>query len=234
MDFMRIEGENNFLVFLPKDVRQKEHDSWYRGIGADTHEYALEADNFDWTESKISYTSDNPKLELFQKLKLYLARVLDHRYDLSSSENSSLQELAKLQGSHVSILPELSVIRLKKTISPDKVYTLLLNRAHSNVGVLYLETLRLLPQEDTLTLVPGFLGAYPNAFFVVHDQALPSFVQEIGSLSSEDDYAKLMDHFGIRRTNPDFWAHSDWFQDSCRKLSGGNYGVLDYSRLENR
>jgi hypothetical protein len=91
-----------------------------------------------------------------------------------------------------------------------------------------------LPSEDTLTVLPGFIGAYPNVFFVVDEQKVSSFVDALSRLGTEADYAAVLDDYGIRRTNRDFWSHSDAFHAGFKKLSPLRYGVLDYGRFENR
>ena len=84
------------------------------------------------------------------------------------------------------------------------------------------------------TSVPGFIGAYPNAFYVVEESGIANFVNIVSSLQSEEDYAALLDVYGIRRTNPDFWRYSDAFQLAYWKKSPLESGLLDYNRLENR
>ncbi len=39
MDFMRMEGESNFLLFLPKAARQPTRDHWYRGASVQVKSY---------------------------------------------------------------------------------------------------------------------------------------------------------------------------------------------------
>jgi hypothetical protein len=40
--------------------------------------------------------------------------------------------------------------------------------------------------------------------------------------------------YGIRRTNANFWTHSDKVHAAFRKADPVSFGMLDYSRLENR
>jgi len=82
--------------------------------------------------------------------------------------------------------------------------------------------------------VPGLIGAYPNAFFRLEQSELPEFVQAVSSLKSEDDYRRLSDRFGVRRTDPNFWRFSDLLQAAEAGMSQADRGLLDYNRLENR
>jgi hypothetical protein len=78
------------------------------------------------------------------------------------------------------------------------------------------------------------LGTYPNAFFVVDEKEVSSFVRMIASLQSEEDYAVLLDNYGVRRTNTEFWAQSDVLHDAYRAAAPVDSGVFDFNRFENR
>lgn len=43
-----------------------------------------------------------------------------------------------------------------------------------------------------------------------------------------------MDHFGVRRTSPDFWTLSDDVNRDYARRAPIEAGWLDYNRLENR
>jgi Fatty acid cis/trans isomerase (CTI) len=83
-------------------------------------------------------------------------------------------------------------------------------------------------------LVPGFIGAYPNAIYQVARADLPAFAQAIRALASEDDYRRFADRFAVRRTDPAFWATSDAMTDAYARLAPREAGLFDYNRLENR
>ena len=93
---------------------------------------------------------------------------------------------------------------------------------------------RALPEEDTLTVVPGFLGSYPNALFRMQRADLPRFVDAVTGLVDEAGVSALMDRYGMRRSDPGFWAHSDLIFGQVELLDYPDRGVLDYSRIENR
>jgi hypothetical protein len=99
---------------------------------------------------------------------------------------------------------------------------------------LFREAAALQPDENTLTIVPGFVGAYPNAIMRVTPTHLPALVAGIAGLASEADYAALADRFVIRRTSPDFWAASDAMLDAYAQSAPLEAGLLDYGRLDNR
>jgi hypothetical protein len=77
------------------------------------------------------------------------------------------------------------------------------------------------------------VGAYPNALFVVQVSALPDFVAAVSRLSDAGDLMRLMDRFGVRRTDPRFWGLSDALHAEFQRRSPDDAAVLDYSRLKN-
>ena len=159
-------------------------------------------------------------------------------FDLSSVKDSALrnelQTLAAMRGRSLSLMPEAGVLRLDDPAGPSRYFTLLRNTGHSNVTHLADEKKELLPDENTLTVVPGFIGAYPNALYVLPHAALSEFTAAVRGLSSEADYRALADRFAIRRTHPQFWTYSDALQDAYVRLAPAEAGLFDYNRIENR
>jgi len=90
------------------------------------------------------------------------------------------------------------------------------------------------PTKDTLTIVNGVAGAYPNVFLQVDESGIPELVAKIEGLRTEADYSALLDRFGIRRTDERFWAVSDRVLADYQNSEVISHGVLDYSRYENR
>ena len=146
---------------------------------------------------------------------------------------AELDELNHLVGTPATILPEVSFIRIQ-SVDGDQYATLIHNSAQLNITSRFGDRKERAPEEDTLSVVPGFIGSYPNVFFLVQDSEAAAFVDAITALRSEDDYARLLDVYGIRRTHPEFWTVSDTFNSAYRQAYLLESGVLDYNRLENR
>lgn len=239
MDFLRMEGEFNFLTLLPKNVRIPERDYWYRGADDRVKAYVYgDRISFD-VDSGIAYQSDDPMPELFDLLRRRLGPALDESRDPAFGEDAfvadQLGRLAATQGKSLNWLPESGFLTI--TGMPggaDAQFTLIRNTGHSNVSHMIGEHQEILPGEDTLTVVNGFLGAYPNAFYRVHRSQLPELVTAINSFQNQEDYAAFMDRFGVRRSDPQFWAHSDNLFAAFQSLSPVAASRFDYNRLENR
>jgi len=237
-DFLRMEGEMNFLALLPRDVRQSVRNRWYRGAPKQI-ELLQNADAYYGLETGIRFNTDDPLAEFYGMLKAYMAPLASPRYGLATSGLSGmplreLDRLSRVRGRAVAHLPELALLTVRDAAGRDFQFTLIGNIAHSNVAELFNEDKRLLPDEDDLLVVNGFVGAYPNAFFLVGAAELPDFVDAVRRLGSEADTRELLTRYGIRRTDARFWAHSDALHLAYRRSMPKEAGLFDYNRLENR
>lgn len=236
MDYLRMDGETNFLNFLPPKARLATRNHWYRQAPTETLEY-LSNPAFDASiGSYIEFESDDPKTELMGMMRERVANLLPTNRDIENIKSDrtklALRRLSTMQGEATTLLPELTVIRIAG--SPDEYITLLRNNAHVNMTSIFNESKRLLPDENTVTVVNGVVGSYPNAFMDVPADKIEIFVAGVLQLSSQEGYHDLRDKFGIRRTHPEFWKFSDALHAKMRERDPINYGLLDYNRLENR
>ena len=237
MDFLRMEGEYNFLILLPKETITREIDNWYQGQESQVRDYVKAIQSWSTGASGITYTSDNPKRELFEQLFDYFQPAVAGPDLLNwSADNtpSPLQQLARVRGESLQWLSEVSLLRIGNGDSNDALYSMVVNRAHSNVAHFLFEQYRMLPEQQTLTLTEGVLGDYPNTFFQLKPTELTEFANRIAALESEQDYRALLDRFGVRRSAGGFWDFSDWVMARHALLEPVDAGLLDYNRLENR
>jgi hypothetical protein len=167
-----------------------------------------------------------------------LARVLSTRFDLARVSDAGLrqqlQRLAAVSGASLSWLPEATLLRIDDAPREPRYFSLLRDTGHTNVANLIESQDVLLPGENTLTVVPGFIGAYPNALLRATPAELPALTAAIAGLASEADYRAFADRFVVRRTSPAFWAASDELAAAYRRWSPLEAGLFDYNRLENR
>jgi len=201
-------------------------------------------------ETGVHYQTTDYKKEFFDQLKVRLGKAAGDKDILNQCEQEAcrrigasalqqdievqMQTLARLKGHDLDILPEMALIRVRTAQEQDDlVYTLLLNKALKNVAIIFAEDLRRERNLDTLTVVPGFLGSYPNFFFDVQQADLPEFISAIKQSRSSEDIEEFYSRFGIRRTNPEIWEHVDWFNAQHKKYRGIRAGLLDLNRYQN-
>jgi hypothetical protein len=231
MDFLRMEGEQNFLFFMPGDERVALRDFWYRDAGDHVKQYVLsDTVAFD-RDSDIVYRTDDPKRELLLQLRESLHGARAQRYAV---DEPAFARLAGLDGRPFSLMPEVAFVEVFGARGEERVYTLLHNSGYSNNAQLFREEQRRIPEEDYLTVVTGFVGSYPNVFFQVPEQNLEHFVTSITELENEDDYSALVDRYGTRRNATWFWRLSDKFHARYRRHHPVEAGLFDLNRYENR
>jgi hypothetical protein len=228
----------NFFVFLPLAARQAVHDRWYRGADRKSIAELWDTRAYYPLETGIRFATADPLAELYGMMKKHAAPVARPRYTLAASGLTGaplreLNRLAALRGRALSHLPEAAVLTVRDG-GRDRHFSLIANRAHSNVAELFDENERRLPDEDSLLVTNGFIGAYPNAFFVVEIDKLSAFVDAVARLGSEADYSALMGTYGIRRTDQRFWPHSDALHLAWRQSVPREAGLFDYNRFDNR
>jgi hypothetical protein len=236
MDFLRLEGEADFLALLPPARRKELTDFWYRGVtGKSKGTIESELEGFPGAPA-IAYRTGEPERELFALIETRVAHVAPHGFDLDRVEDgtdrASLERLSRVKGRAASLLPEMSFVTVTTLDGARAQFTILRDSGHTNVAHLFHEDARRAPAEDELTVVSGFLGAYPNALFEVTLRDLPAFADAIAALDDEQAYAALRRRFGVLRSSDRFWAYSDQITADHGKRDGITAGLFDYNRLE--
>jgi len=236
MDFLRMEGEADFLLFLPPDARKTLVDEWYRGVtGTTKDEVTRQLTGFDGAPN-IQYAGDDPKEVLFRMLEQRLGGVRSKTYDVDRIDDAplraELERVGAVKGVAASLMPEVSFVTIDEADGRKTHVTILRDSAHTNVMTLFHEAERRVKSEDSLVVVPGFLGAYPNALFDVPRKSVGDFALAISKLDTPDAYRALRTQFGVLRASDRFWRHSDQIQENHRKLAPVESGLFDYNRLE--
>ncbi|HKU37065.1 MAG TPA: fatty acid cis/trans isomerase, partial [Polyangiales bacterium] len=231
MDFLRMEGESNFLLLVPNARRKQLADAWYQRTSVEVKQQVYEELASFSGEPRIAYTSTTPERELYAKLEERLARVRSQRYALGGDFPSvQLKALDGLRGKRASFMPELAFLAVVEPNGSAAYYTIARETALSNVTQLFDEEDRRMPDADALSVVPGFLGAYPNQLFRVARAELPAFVEAVQKLD-EQSYRGLRERFGVSRKSEGFWPFSDAMYDAYRRGSPLEAGAFDYNRL---
>lgn len=231
MDFLRMEGEQNFLFFLPPKERILLRDFWYREAEEEARQYVMTDTVAVDRTSDVPFKTANPKQEFLDMLQQRLTGAAAERYQ---PVDPRFDRLLTLQGPPFSLMPEVAFLQVISNDGADRVYTILHNDGYSNNAQVFREERRRIPEEDYLTVVNGFIGSYPNAFFRVPQSELEDFVSMIESMRSEEDYATLVSVYGIRRNQAAFWPLSDKLSTYYKEAHPREAGLFDLNRYENR
>ncbi|MGA3339093.1 MAG: fatty acid cis/trans isomerase [Methylocella sp.] len=186
MDLIRMEAEELFLDFLPPSQRASLRKSWYLG-GPLTNlklRYVFPLVDSTAPTGVIYHDEANAKAELVEQvlnehLPLQVRgfpdalnwKILPLPLDAGvapklTGPEQALREIASIKAVSTTpvarFLPDLGVVLVRGEDGHTRLYSLVHNREHANVSWMLSETERFAPQEDSLTVRAGVLGAYPN------------------------------------------------------------------------
>ncbi len=253
MDFLRMEGEDHFLVFLPADIRKEIRDAWYLGHRSGIIERLFSAPQ-DWltVESVRGYRTDNPHQELYGLIGARVADVAERALAMNrcgvgdcgeavsnrSTERAdrAMDRIADLNGARLHAFPDVAFVRVRMDGPMDDLaYTLVRDKAYKNVTSFLAdqsERDRADIERDRMTVVRWLEGSYPNYFFSIAESDVEAFVEACAAIQDEQDFQQFVERYGVGRTDPAFWELADWFQDSYRSSHPVSWGLLDLSRYQ--
>ena len=256
MDFLRMEAEINFLTFLPAEQRLPLFRLWYRGTNKAEKLEELLAKQTDGGPRvpNLPYRTGDSRREFFVFAHRHLGNAqpfvdrinlcrefpddcskLKLKQETATIENA-LRPISDIGGGTTEAFPNVTFVRVivDDTLENDRVYTFVHNRSYLNVTALVPKEKSRMKNEDSIDVLNGFVGAYPNFFLVVRLEDLKNFVNEYLDIDSYEAYDALIEKYGIRRSNPRFWQYADWFLDKNRHDNPVYAGVFDLDRYQNR
>jgi hypothetical protein len=231
MDFLRMEGEQNFLFFMPRDKRVELRDFWYRKASDHVKRYVLgDAIAYD-RDSDMTFQTDDPKKEFLTQLRNQLPGADAARYQV---QDPAFMALQNLNGKPFALMPQVAFLEVFGATGEERYYTLVHNAGYLNNAQMFNEEQRRIPEEDYITVARGFIGSYPNVFFQLHEKDLQGFIDAIIAMRTERDYATLLGRYGVRRNATWFWRLSDKMHSAHRRYAPVEAGLFDLNRYENR
>ncbi len=255
MDFLRSEGEDFFLAYLPVDQRHAIRDEWYQGIRQRKKDDEGEAGQV-WLNKEFvtGYQTDNAQLELYQHLEEYLGKLAgDGDYiNRCTTDNckpkvkqdilrvdKAMQKAAKMDGLIVQVLPNVAFVRVRMGGKPeeDLAYSMINNKSYKNVTSMFASEKQIEArdyEEDTQTVVRWLEGSYPEFFYVVELDDIERFVDDYNAVENREHYEEFVARYGLRRTSEDFWKHADWFNQQYAREQPRLSGIFDLNRYQNR
>jgi hypothetical protein len=250
MDHLRMQSENLFLAFLPADRREEIRASWYVGATRQVDYFLTDRIRSAGHGTRIRYDTRDVKAELLERILERNAAVAGppdglnrcgappcDRADAALVElraERALQRLTGVRGAWVATLPELSLLRVRDGEGAGAaLYALVRNSAHTNVASLFEEDKRREPEKDTLSVVRGPLGSYPNFSFDVDVSDIDAFTRSLLAVQNASELEALVARWGVRRTSPRFWPTFDWIHEYARRRNPTEAGLFDLDRYTN-
>ena len=269
MDDMRIEGENNFLTYIPLDKRFDLHSMWHKKDELFSEFYffwerklsaALGTSYGGNVVTKIKYKSNQYVEEFLDQLysknfsplvlaeqdpinnhSLQRTNLIDAEFFDCSKEScvdASFSKISNRYGEFIQTFPEerldLMFIRIRMKDGKHLTYSLVKNKARLNVDTLFNEDGTRNPNQDTFNVFKGFVGSYPNLYFDIAVGDIKDFFNTLINIKLGDNsFYELVDKYGVRRLDKNFWEISDWFNDEYYRLEPSKAGLFDLNRYAN-
>lgn len=251
MDYLRIEGELNFLQFFPEKYRYKTLKSWYIGEEIENVRFHHVSSRL---KTAIKYQSNDPKRELMERLVNHhflpsthsvfdqnnyyrlnqippaMPKVLSSKKEIVQAFRSLTKKGTALKRVINEFKADVLLVRIRNVEGKDMVVSIVINRWHDNVNALFDERNRLNPEKDTIDFFIGYIGSYPNYFLDVKRSDIGDFFDLMEHYDgSESDKLKIS-KYGINRSNPKFWETYEWFQNDFNKAEPIKAGLYDLNR----
>ncbi|MEN5150298.1 fatty acid cis/trans isomerase [Pseudomonas orientalis] len=250
-DLIRNGAEQNFLRLMPADTREDFLDDWYQNSGKLKLWLDYEAIDDD-KPSGLHLSEKDPKRDFANQLLTRYGSLnaspdpinrctgaFCSRAGIDPALQDAEQALSRLTSRPaaglkvIDQLPEATMLRIETTSGKRVVYSLLRNRAHSNVAFLLGEAYRYQPGLDTVTIYPGVLSSYPNFMFNIPARQVPEFVTAMENARDAKRFEQIVDRWGIRRSHPQFWQYFHDVSQYIHETTPVEEGVLDMNRYEN-
>ncbi|MCF5570242.1 peptidylprolyl isomerase, partial [Pseudomonas sp. PA-3-11C] len=250
-DLIRNGAEQNFLRLMPADTREDFMDDWYQNSGKLKLWLDYEAIDDD-KASGLHLSEKDPKRDFANQLLTRYGHLnaspdpinrcngaFCSRDGIDPALQDAEQALSRLTSRPaaglkvIEQLPEATMLRIETASGKREVYSLLRNRAHSNVAFLLGEAYRYQPRLDTVTIYPGVLSSYPNFMFNIPARQVPEFVAQMEQAKDAKSFEKIVDRWGVRRSHPLFWQYFHDLSRYIHETTPVEEGVLDMNRYEN-
>jgi hypothetical protein len=242
---------------LPPDQRLALYRYWYRDTGQPEkleHLLTHSREKYGIRATGIDYTTADGKKE-------FLVQAYQHLGDARSSLDTinlcrefpvhcaalkldpqteavdkAFRRVSNTKGEITDVLPNVTFVRviIDESVENDLVYTFVRNKSYLNTTALVPKEKTRVKSEDTVDVVKGFVGAYPNFFLELRFDDLQAFVDQYLAIDSYARYDALIEKYGKRRSNPQFWQSADWFHAKYRHDNPIYAGVFDLNRYQNR
>jgi Fatty acid cis/trans isomerase (CTI) len=250
MDALRVEGESNFLDFLPPENRQETMQSWNKGVNiAKELKYYSSA-----LPAKISFTTDCPKREFIEHVVAkhiqpatnitfdsvnYLSTgvpypTLPEKYETDADYLQAFRAISMPGSPFFTLVNDnnanLAYVRVRREKGRDIAFSVVINRWHDNVAFLNKEDGRLDPSKDSADFIRGLIGSYPNYFFDVREKDLPDFIDLLAHFDNSPKDLERLAKYGVNRADDRLWETYDWFQQRFNEEEPVEGGLFDLNR----
>jgi hypothetical protein len=243
-NYLRQEFQDNFLLLLPKDERQKIREEWTQGIGR----IALDVMPYGGEDqpTQVKTSKSDPLLSLIDDIQAHMGEAISGPVDALNPRVKPDVSLSKpiesyddwvkaaslLTATRAYKFPRYlpSVILLKLNDGDQaRVYSLIANRVYATQDTLFFQNGLELPDLYTMSIYPTLVGGFPNYFMEMNLTEAGDFLRGLRDVQSLADWNKLRDRYGVLRNSARLWPIYDWFTQWNFEHRGIEAAYLDLS-----
>ncbi len=248
MDFSnaRLRTELSYLRFLPQDAREAELGKLYKLGAKDPQVMANLPADLDFP-SQIQYKTDNCREEFMAKVVEHLrgkAPVDDaiYRPGKDQQQPSETIKAMRLIGTKADELRKAgvagfkqyldshSVIRIESDTKAPYMYSMCVNWDIGRLSYAGEIFERPPVKYDTVMVLDGVTGAFPNYMFNVKESEVMEFATALTDAGTEEKFLDVNRRWGVARTNPKFWQIFHSMEAFVRSRDPRSAALLDCSR----
>lgn len=247
MEISRIASEDLFISFLPQEERLKIRKKWNEQVPKDKQ--SIYKKIFDFvtkeTEEKMQFDYAYMGQDVSSTLKLdreapkedFIKRIVSTLYTQEQISPRGykpippeLHVIKNFNAKKLSLFPDSMLLKVERKNGEHEVYTLIRNKDHYNVSMLFFEQDRRRISGDTIDIIAGTATSYPNLYLVIPEAKLKEFSHMLGQTQSAKKTFSILKQFSITRSHIDFWKHHFWFSNHTHNELTNEIGMLDLNR----
>jgi hypothetical protein len=245
--FWRNEMELNYLRFLPPETRRDVFKRLNRSPPGLTilteYKEKNQLHKLGELATGVEYKTDDPEKEFLDQAIAHVADAIPTddpiarpkpgaKADQVTQAWQLIHRAADRQGAWFkTMLPQATFLRVDSKGKKPSFYTLALDwyivNTESIAGSLNHDADL---GKDKVTIVPGTAGYYPNFMFRIDEEDVMEFAKKLTAANDKKDFLAVVDRWGVRRTNPEFWSLFHSATDYVRRTSPKRAAVFDANR----
>ena len=255
MDYLRLEGELNFLDYMPQEQRIDMFSSWYIG---DNSFKAKDKALIENIGDVIKYKTIYPESEFIEHVvKRHILKTTDIHFDTLNYKKAcdapivmpkefktmkdymqAMRSITRSGNNFVRFVTDhkanLIFVRVAMPDGSYRVKYLVINRWHDNVSSMFFEEGTLNPKKDTMDILDESIGSYPNAFALIDFKDLGDFLALMKNYDGSELQSNRLKKYFISRSDNRFWNVYDWFQNHYDKKEPVRAGLYDLNRYSSK
>lgn len=179
-------------------------------------------------ENQVFYKSpDVQRKDLKEELTVDLGGFM-----VSDATFNALNSLNGVAHKFVKAFPDVTFLWLTNDQGQSKAFTIVRNKFHYNVSLLFFEDQRRKPDKDTLDVLPLYAASYPNYFLKLDEAGVQNLVEQLYASQEYKDHCQTLKSMGVNRDQKSFWKLYDQFNEDFKSLDPIESGIFDLNRYQ--